>query len=103
MKLEKQVCSLELAKRLKELDVKQESLWYWHFNTEASEGWVRPCIDYNRYKEFETKYKSELEENSDSLNEIKKTIKDKKTITLLYASKDSTPIHAVVLQQVLQD
>lgn len=30
MKLEDQVCSLELAKQLKELGVKQESIWYWH-------------------------------------------------------------------------
>ena len=29
MRLENQVCSLELAKRLKELGVKQESLHYW--------------------------------------------------------------------------
>lgn len=29
MKLEQQVCSLELAKKLKELGVKQESLWVW--------------------------------------------------------------------------
>lgn len=29
MKLENQVCNLELAKRLKELGVKQESLFYW--------------------------------------------------------------------------
>lgn len=29
MKLEKQVCSLELAKKLKELGVKQESLFWW--------------------------------------------------------------------------
>lgn len=31
MKLESQVCSLEYAKRLKELGVKQESLFYWSF------------------------------------------------------------------------
>src|SRR5450755_2284574 len=31
MEIEKQVCSLELAKRLRELSVKQESLWYWKF------------------------------------------------------------------------
>lgn len=29
MKLEDQVISLEIAKKLKELGVKQESLWYW--------------------------------------------------------------------------
>lgn len=29
MKLEEQVCSLELAKKLKELGVRQESLWFW--------------------------------------------------------------------------
>ena len=31
MELKNQVCSLELAKKLKELGVEQESLWYWHF------------------------------------------------------------------------
>jgi hypothetical protein len=30
MELEKHVCSLELAKRLKELGVKQESFFFWH-------------------------------------------------------------------------
>lgn len=31
MRLEEQVCSLELAKRLKELGVRQESAFYWQF------------------------------------------------------------------------
>ena len=31
MSLEKQVCSLELAKRLRELGVKQESLFWWMY------------------------------------------------------------------------
>jgi len=29
MKLENQVCSLEHAKKLKELGVKQENIWWW--------------------------------------------------------------------------
>jgi len=36
MKLEDQVCSLELAKQLNELGVKQESLFYW-WNSEGKE------------------------------------------------------------------
>lgn len=35
MKLEQQVCSLVLAKRLKELGVKQESFCYWFTQTNA--------------------------------------------------------------------
>lgn len=37
MKIEKQVCSLELAKKLKELGVEQESLFYWWGNREKTE------------------------------------------------------------------
>lgn len=41
MKLDQQVCSLELAKRFKELGVKQESLFYWeHYSIN---GW---CIEW---------------------------------------------------------
>jgi hypothetical protein len=42
MDIEKQVCSLELAKRLKELGVKQESLFYYQ-NNPYNNG--KDCID----------------------------------------------------------
>lgn len=37
MKLEEQVCSLESARRLKELGVKQESLFYWIYRWNAAQ------------------------------------------------------------------
>ena len=54
-------------------------------------------------KQFQKKYITEIKDNSDSLNEVKKTIKEQKTITLLYASKDSKPIHGIVLQKILKE
>ncbi len=54
-------------------------------------------------EQFQKKYLIEIEENCDSLNEIKKIIHDQKIITLLSASKDTKPIHAIVLQQKLKD
>lgn len=48
MEISKQVCSLELAQKLKELGVKQESYFHWKHNTESPEGpidqWV--LVDY---------------------------------------------------------
>lgn len=41
MNLNEQVCSLELAKRLKELGVKQESLFYWSENMRGE--WSLNC------------------------------------------------------------
>ena len=49
MKLEYQVVNLELAKKLKELDVKQESLFYW---AESIDGYYTHkgyCLYYSRF------------------------------------------------------
>ena len=46
MKLEQQVCSLELAKRLKELGVNQDSLYIWTTRTEPATLW-----SFDRYEE----------------------------------------------------
>jgi hypothetical protein len=42
MKLENQVCSLELARELKELGVKQESLFWWAFDKKQNGNWGEP-------------------------------------------------------------
>jgi len=47
MKLEDQVVSLELAKRLKELGVKQESLFYWWLDT-GSDFKDEPSANYGK-------------------------------------------------------
>ena len=52
-------------------------------------------------KQFQKKYREELESNLDLLNKVKKATQNQKTITLLYASKDPNPIHGIVLQQLL--
>jgi hypothetical protein len=36
MKLEQQVCSLELVKKLKEFGVKQESIWFWEAHADGA-------------------------------------------------------------------
>ena len=62
--------------------------------------WYHDNLD--KRDQFQKKYLLEIEKNSDSLHEIKKTINDQKIITLLSASKDPKPIHALVLQQKLE-
>lgn len=53
--------------------------------------------------QFKKKHLLEIEKNSELLHEIKKMVNDQKITTLLTASKDPKPIHAIVLQQKLKD
>ncbi|QLH05121.1 DUF488 domain-containing protein [Nitrosopumilus oxyclinae] len=62
--------------------------------------WYHDNLD--KQEEFQKKYIVEIDKNFDSLNNIKKILNNQKTITLLTASKDSKPIHAIVLQQKLE-
>ena len=57
MDLVQQVCSLELAQKLKELGVKQESLWYWLKISELDEQYVirfsnKICEHWEHYSAF---------------------------------------------------
>ena len=52
MKLEQQVVSLELAKKLKELGVKQESLFYWKGIQSVNEGSFYDVVELGDKKSF---------------------------------------------------
>ena len=53
--------------------------------------------------QFRKKYLIELEKHNDLLNDLKKMIDDRKTVTLLSASKDAKPVHAIILKQKLEE
>ena len=58
--------------------------------------------DSDKRQEFQKKYLAELKDKSNSIKEVKKITKEQKIITLLSASKEARPIHAVVLQKMLK-
>lgn len=53
------------------------------------------------WNKFKTAYTQELAENTAGITELNNMIKDKKKITLLYASKNIAQNNAVVLQEYL--
>lgn len=56
--------------------------------------------DPERWKEFSKKYKAEL--NNNMLEELIEKLKNKKRITLLYATKNSDLTHAVILKELME-
>jgi uncharacterized protein YeaO (DUF488 family) len=54
------------------------------------------------WTEFVKKYKTELAQKKDLLNELKKLAKEHGTVTLLFGSTDEKENQAVVLAQMLQ-
>ncbi|HJE19299.1 MAG TPA: DUF488 domain-containing protein [Aliicoccus persicus] len=58
--------------------------------------------DEDKWEEFQKKYKDELEDHKDILNEIRESA-DGHNVTLLYAAKDEKHNNAVVLKHVLEN
>ncbi|HEX8923372.1 MAG TPA: DUF488 family protein [Patescibacteria group bacterium] len=56
-----------------------------------------------KWEEFKKRYKSELEEKMNLINDIKKMENEYGTITLVYGSKDESHNQAVVLKEVLNN
>ncbi|MCE5214967.1 MAG: DUF488 domain-containing protein [Methanobacterium sp.] len=59
--------------------------------------------DPERWDEFQIKYREELKNKKDLLNQIMDIERDGKKITLIYAAKDQEHNNAIVLQDVIND
>lgn len=58
--------------------------------------------DPEKWKEFKKRYKKELKQNEEAVNQVKQQIKKGK-VTLVYSAKDEEHNQAVVLQEFLLD
>jgi len=58
--------------------------------------------DVKRWPEFKKKYLTELKKNRAAVLELKKIIRQKKTVTLLYGAKDEEHNQAVVIKSLIK-
>jgi uncharacterized protein YeaO (DUF488 family) len=57
--------------------------------------------DPKKWVSFQKKYKTELKKNKGPVSELKKIVKDSKTITILYAAKDEEHNEALVIKDFI--
>lgn len=58
--------------------------------------------DPGRWKEFQTRYREELKDKKQYIEQIKEIAKKKDNVTLVYAAKDEDHNNALVLQEILE-
>lgn len=59
--------------------------------------------DPKKWEGFKSKYRDELKEKAELVKEIKRIEKEKKTITLLYSTKDEQHNNVIVLSEILKN
>ena len=59
--------------------------------------------DPKKWEGFKSKYRNELKEKAGLVKEIKRIEKEKKTITLLYSTKDEQHNNVIVLSEILKN
>ena len=58
--------------------------------------------DPDKWQEFKKRYKKELEDGQDVIEDLRKKAQ-KETVTLLYAAKDTERNNAVVLKEIIEE
>ncbi|MGW1453566.1 DUF488 domain-containing protein [Salegentibacter agarivorans] len=83
---------------------KEAHLDYWHKQWAPSDDLRRKFHDNKiSWDEFSKNYKSELKENKNQILNDLEEVDKRKSLTLLYGSKDKTHNHAVLLKDFLKD
>lgn len=60
------------------------------------------CHDPEKWDEFSRLYEIELKDKQSALEDVKKLEKEHGIVTLLYAAKDTTHTHALILEKLLK-